>query len=275
MYQYSMVQWLLCFYIYCFIGWCWESAYVSAKKQQWINRGFMHGPFLPIYGSGAVMMLVVSAPYQDNLVLTFVSGMIGATLLELVTGILMEALFKVRYWDYSSKKFNYRGYICLGSSLAWGVFTILMTRFVHKPIDTFLNWLPPFAALIAVLALSSYIATDFTISFIGALNLRSLLDKIDRAKEDLAVMQRRLDALVAFADVKPEGKSGDEQSAPMQKLDELKSAVNDAMEKLRSLKNPPRRKHRGRILGNPTMVSSRYQSALEDLKQLIKESKKK
>ena len=275
MYQYSMVQWLLCFYIYCFIGWCWESAYVSAKKQQWINRGFMHGPFLPIYGSGAVMMLVVSAPYQDNLVLTFVSGMIGATLLELVTGILMEALFKVRYWDYSSKKFNYRGYICLGSSLAWGVFTILMTRFVHKPIDTFLNWLPPFAALIAVLALSSYIATDFTISFIGALNLRSLLDEIDRAKEDLAVMQRRLDALVAFADVKPEGKSGDEQSAPMQKLDELKSAVNDAMEKLRSLKNPPRRKHRGRILGNPTMVSSRYQSALEDLKQLIKESKKK
>lgn len=275
MYQYSIVQWLLCFYIYCFIGWCWESAYVSVKKQQWINRGFMHGPFLPIYGSGAVMMLVASAPYQDNLALTFVSGMIGATLLELITGILMEALFKVRYWDYSSKKFNYRGYICLGSSLAWGVFTILMTRFVHKPIDTFLNWLPPFAALISVLALSSYIATDFTISFIGALNLRSLLDKIDRAKEDLAVMQRRLDALVAFADVKPEGKNGDEQPAPMQKLDELKSAVNDAMEKLRSLKNPPRRKHRGRILGNPTMVSSRYQSALEDLKQLIKESKKK
>ena len=68
----------------------------------------MHGPFLPIYGSGAVMMLVASAPYQDNLALTFVSGMIGATLLELVTGILMEALFKVRYWDYSSKKFNYR-----------------------------------------------------------------------------------------------------------------------------------------------------------------------
>ena len=88
-------------------------------------------------------------------------------------------------------------------------------------------------------------------------------------------MQRRLDALVAFADVKPEGKNGDEQPAPMQKLDELKSAVNDAMEKLRSLKNPPRRKHRGRILGNPTMVSSRYQSALEDLKQLIKESKRK
>lgn len=275
MYQYSMLQWILCFYIYCFIGWCWESAYVSAKKRQWINRGFMHGPFLPIYGSGAVMMLVASAPYQDNLVLTFISGMIGATLLELVTGMLMEALFKVRYWDYSYKKFNYKGYICLGSSLAWGVFTILMTRFVHKPIDTFLSWLPPFATLIAVLALSSYIATDFTISFIGALNLRSLLDKIDRAKEDLAVMQRRLDALVAFADVRPEEKSVEEQSVPMQKLDELKSAVNEAMEKLRSLKNPPRRKHRGRILGNPTMVSSRYQSALEDLKQLIKESKKK
>ncbi len=275
MYQYSIVQWLLCLYIYCFIGWCWESAYVSIKKKQWINRGFMHGPFLPIYGSGAVMMLVVSAPYQDNLVLTFISGMIGATLLELVTGILMEALFKVRYWDYSTKKFNFKGYICLGSSLAWGVFTILMTRFVHKPIDHFLNWLPPLVTLVTVLVLSSYIATDFTISFIGALNLRSLLDKIDRAKGDLAVMQRRLDALLAFAEVRPEERKEEEQSLPMQKLEELKTAVNDTMEKLRKLKNLPRRKHRGRIMGNPTMVSSRYQSALEDLKLLIKESKKK
>ncbi len=67
------------------------------------------GPFLPLYGSGAIMMLVVSMPFQDNLVIVYIAGCIGATVLEYVTGVTMEALFKVRYWDYSKNKFNFPG----------------------------------------------------------------------------------------------------------------------------------------------------------------------
>ena len=75
--------------------------------------------FFPIYGSGAVMMLFVSEPFKNNLILTYFAGVVGATLLELVTGAAMEALLKVRYWDYSNQKFNYKGYLsvlfgCLG-----------------------------------------------------------------------------------------------------------------------------------------------------------------
>ena len=88
-----------------------ESCYVSFRKKEWVNRGFLHGPFLPIYGSGAVMMLFVSEPFKNNLILTYFAGVVGATLLELVTGAAMEALLKVRYWDYSNQKFNYKGYI--------------------------------------------------------------------------------------------------------------------------------------------------------------------
>ena len=69
------------------------------------------------------MMLVVSMPFQDNLILTYLAGCVGATVLELVTGLTMEALFKVRYWDYSNQKFNYKGVICLSSTLAWGFLT--------------------------------------------------------------------------------------------------------------------------------------------------------
>ena len=83
------------------------------------------------------MMLVVSMPFQDNLVMVYIAGCIGATVLEYVTGVTMEALFKVRYWDYSKNKFNFQGHICLGSSLAWGGLTILMTEFIHKPIEHF------------------------------------------------------------------------------------------------------------------------------------------
>ena len=108
-FQYNLAQWLLFFYIYCFFGWCIESAYVSIHKKKFVNRGFMRGPFLPLYGSGAVMMLFVTIPVRDSLVLTYIFGAIGATILEYITGACMEALFKVRYWDYSHKPFNIHG----------------------------------------------------------------------------------------------------------------------------------------------------------------------
>lgn len=106
-YNYTLVDWLLFFYIYCFIGWCIESTFVSVKQKKFVNRGFMRGPFLPLYGSGAVLMLYVSIPVRNNLLMTFLAGCIAATILEYVTGVAMEALFKVRYWDYSDQSFNF------------------------------------------------------------------------------------------------------------------------------------------------------------------------
>lgn len=121
----------LFFFLYCFLGWVWESCYVSAKRRQWVNRGFLHGPMLPIYGTGAVIILLATIPVRDSLWLVFLLGMLAATALEYVTGAAMEALFKVRYWDYSKQPFNLNGYICLTSSLAWGAFSILLVRFLH------------------------------------------------------------------------------------------------------------------------------------------------
>ena len=113
--NYTWIQWLFFFYFYCFFGWCFESSYVSIKERKPVNRGFMRGPFLPLYGTGALMMLIVSAPFRDNLFLTYIAGCIGATVLEYATGVVMEALFRVRYWDYSDQPFNFQGHICLGS----------------------------------------------------------------------------------------------------------------------------------------------------------------
>ena len=75
--SYSVLQWLLFFYIYCFIGWCFESAYVSLKKRRFVNRGFLKLPMLPIYGSGAIAILIVTIPVRDNLWLVWLFGKIG------------------------------------------------------------------------------------------------------------------------------------------------------------------------------------------------------
>ena len=128
MFNYLPLQWMLLFYFYSFCGWIWESLYVSVLEKRLVNRGFMRGPFLPLYGCGGVMMLVASRPFYDSIILVYIAGCIGATLLELITGIVMETLFNVRYWDYHHKKFNFMGYTCLESTLFWGVCTVAFSH---------------------------------------------------------------------------------------------------------------------------------------------------
>ena len=129
-------QWMLVFYIYCFFGWCFESTYVSVFcLHRWVNRGFLTGPALPLYGSGALVILLATSPVRGSVWLTGLVGMAACTLLEYVTGVAMEAIFKVRYWDYSDKRFNFQGHICLQSSLAWGVLSVLVVNVIHPPIQ--------------------------------------------------------------------------------------------------------------------------------------------
>lgn len=227
---YSVIQWLFFFYFYCFCGWVFESTYVSLKNKKWTNRGFMRGPFLPLYGSGAIMMLVVSAPFQDSVILTYIAGVIGATILEYVTGVTMEALFKVRYWDYSKQPFNFQGQICLTSSLAWGFLTIAMTRVVHKPVEELVLSIPDTWLTVVTILLTVYIVSDFTMAWRAAMDLRDVLVKMQKAKEELERVQKRLDVYLAFAAEDNELR----KQAMSEKVDSVKAS---AAEKVDSMKN--------------------------------------
>lgn len=200
MYVYTLGQWLLFFFLYCFLGWVWESCYVSAKRRQWVNRGFLHGPMLPIYGTGAVIILLATIPVRDSLWLVFLLGMLAATALEYVTGAAMEALFKVRYWDYSKQPFNLNGYICLTSSLAWGAFSILLVRFLHPPVEDLVLRLPAFLADALACVLTVYFTADTVRSFQAAMDLREVLTRLTEENEDLRRLAKRAEVISAFAE---------------------------------------------------------------------------
>lgn len=311
MYSYTIMQWLFFFYFYCFFGWCFESTVVSVKKKKLVNRGFMRGPFLPIYGSGAIMMLLVSMPFQDNLVMVYIAGCLGATVLEYVTGVAMEALFKVRYWDYSNQRFQYQGHICLSSTVAWGFLTILMTEIVHKPIEKLVlaisgQWLTPFT-----LVLTAIICGDFALSFKAALDLRDILVKMEKAKEDLVHIQRRLDVVIALAneELSCRKEAWNEKSENLElRIVDLKEGIEDKLEHIReilvdksaeyseNLREEVREilfKYRrsteerdslsrikdffqkGLIRSNPTMKSLHFPEALEEIKQSLNKIDKK
>ena len=200
MHVYSAGQWVLLFFLYCFLGWVWESCYVSVCRRQWVNRGFLHGPLLPIYGSGAILILFVTLPAEENLWLVWLLGMIAATALEYVTGDVMERLFKVRYWDYSKKRFNLNGHICLSSSIAWGFFSVLLVRFLHPPVGRLLTRVPAFLVDPAALALTAAFTVDVVRSTQAALDLREILTRLTEENEELRRIAKRVEVVSAFAE---------------------------------------------------------------------------
>lgn len=118
---YHVLAW---FWLYSFCGWIWESSYVSIRQKKLVNRGFVNGPLLTLYGTGAVMVYLILRPFESNVWALYFGGVIVATVLEYITGVLMETIFHAHWWDYSNQKFNFQGKICLSSSIAWGFFTL-------------------------------------------------------------------------------------------------------------------------------------------------------
>lgn len=198
--MYSTAQWFLFFYIYCFAGWVWESVYVSARSREWVNRGFMHGPFLPIYGSGAIVILLSTMGVRDNLWLIYLFGMISSTILEYFTGDAMERLFHVRYWDYTKHRFNLKGHVCLMVSLAWGAFSILLVGVLHPPIEELVLSIPMTAVDITAFALTIYVAADMTVSWNEAMDLKATLIRLAENNEEIRKVQRRIDFVAALAE---------------------------------------------------------------------------
>lgn len=196
MYDYNVAEWILLFFIYGFFGWIFETTYVSLKKRKFVNRGFLRGPILPIYASGAIMMLFASIPFQGNLVAIYFAGMFAATLLELVVGLVMESIFKVKYWDYSNQKIQYKGVICLSSSIAWGFLTLFLTEVIHKPMERILYMIPEAAEYPLATVLSLIFTIDTVLSVRAALDMRKMLEQMEKMRTELKAMEEQLAAQV-------------------------------------------------------------------------------
>lgn len=203
---YTQDQWVLLFFLYSVLGWVWESCYVSLKSRQWVNRGFLHGPWLPIYGSGAIVILLLTLPARGRPALIFLLGMVGATVLEYVTGAVMERLFHMRYWDYSDKPLNVNGHICLPVSIAWGGFSLLLIYLLHPPVEDLVFWLPGAVTEKVCLCLAVLFAADTALSVQKALDLKGLLTSLSATGQHLQALEKKLRFAAGQLDMEPEGR---------------------------------------------------------------------
>lgn len=281
MHAYYLTQWILFFFIYSFIGWVWESCYVSVRKRRWVNRGFLHGPMLPIYGSGALVILISTIGVRENPWLIFLFGMLAATVLEYITGAVMEKMFHVRYWDYSRQKLNLNGYICVSSSLCWGVFSVLLVRAVHIPVERAVLDIPLFITDGAALVLTVIMTVDLTQSFNEAMDLKQVLAQLEESKEQIGEMQEKLLQLEEFAErievlLKEEIPSKAGSLISEEKREELKKFRNSIAGEFGRMSSRTDKIYlhiASQLKRNPTAVSKKFAKALEELKDTLENIK--
>ena len=307
MYQYTVSQWIFFFFWYCFIGWIWECCYVSVnkawkeKKWSWINRGFLHGPVIPIYGFAAISILIATIPFKESRLFVFILGALAASLMEMVTGSLMEKIFHVKYWDYSDLPLNYKGHVCLFVSIFWGFLSLLMVRVIHVPIEGIILEIPALGTEIAAFLMIAVFTYDFKESLQEAMDLKELLEKLDDYKVVMQRLESRVDAVIAFTpipdidEVRMLPKNAKDKflykleelrekhihrlQEVRSRLDKLGEALEGRSEMVKQLENQFRAifartnkqylRVRNHLKRNPGVISKRYEEVLKELKDLF------
>ncbi len=164
----NFFYYIVLFAAYCFAGWVAEVIYRSVTQRKFVNAGFLFGPFIPVYGVGAFLVIVLGHALQDWPVAVRVAAFgLVITLLEYSVGYLSEKIFKLKLWDYSEKRFNLHGYVCLRFSLIWTLLASAFVLFVHPEALRRVALLPAGLVQIAAIAFMVYFWIDYTFSVIS------------------------------------------------------------------------------------------------------------
>lgn len=260
-----MYNYLWYFVIFSVIGWCLEVAYHAVTCGKFINRGFLNGPVCPIYGAGAVALIAALKPFGENMIVLFVSASIIASVLEFITGYVLEKMFNMKWWDYSNIPFNIKGYICLKFSLCWGIVGTFLMRVLLPLCEGLIEKIPvPVAAVILGVAVVCYIAdVIYTIIILSSFSKNiKLAETIALKLHDLSdgVGEHISDSVFELME-KAEGlaKSG------KIKIEEFEKLKKQYKEKLSHVSMG----HKRLLRAFPSLKSEKYKNLLEHLKNSI------
>lgn len=188
--SYEPYHFIFLFFIFCNIGWVQESVIESLYHRRWINRGFLRGPYIPIYGFGGMILLFCGIPFRENGFLVYISGAIGCTILEYFVGWLMETFFHKQFWDYSMMKFTYKNRISLLSSMFWGILSLFMAYVLSGILDSLLAVLPTPVILVYSIVTAVLMTGDAIISVSQYVNFREELKKFSKERARQIITER-------------------------------------------------------------------------------------
>ena len=170
------------FFIFCNYGWVQESIIESLYHRRPINRGFLKGPYIPIYGIGGMVILILCMPFKENGFAVYFVGLLSCTVLEYFVGWLMEKLFHKQFWDYSMLRLTYKNRISLLSSLFWGLLALFMVYVLYGVMDWLVGVADPVFMLSYDIAMGIAMIADTIITISSQISLREQIKKLPYEK---------------------------------------------------------------------------------------------
>lgn len=174
----NLEQYILCFFIYAFLGYICEVIYCSIGQKKLVNRGYLYMPICPIYGCGAILILSIMWPIRHMWYLVFPLGILLTSLLEYVTSYLMELLFHMRWWDYSKRKWNINGRVCLRNSLLFGLLVMIVVYAIQPILVSWISQMSSSALRITYSFLLFFLLVDTIFSTIKNINIAKVAKKL-------------------------------------------------------------------------------------------------
>ncbi len=201
-----VVKYILFFFFYSAVGWFFESLYCSVRPRKWVNRGFLTGPLCPIYGTGAVVLAVCLSPIKNlpqtvdifgfafpvSVPLVFVAGMVLCDIVEFITSVIMEKLFHARWWDYSGKKFNIQGRICLTHTFYWGIAAVAFMYLVHPVTEKLVKNIPGSVGWVLLGAILVVFVFDLINAVRSAMDVKAFMDKIHKLSDTVSAAKTEI-----------------------------------------------------------------------------------
>ncbi|HIY04068.1 MAG TPA: hypothetical protein H9733_03790 [Candidatus Anaerotignum merdipullorum] len=293
---YTFFELFYVFVMYSFFGWALESVFVSATTKEWVNRGFINGPFCPIYGAGALLLTILLSPLQEHILLLFFGGCVIATLVEYVVAVILEKLFHASWWDYSNKKWNIKGRVCLLRSVQWGALTVVVIRWIHPFVERWIDRIPQMFGEIAGTVLMLYLIADAGITVQQILHLNEKLTRLAEVREEIRTklestklyaarqdLAERLEKLPAAEWLREWKACMEENYADMEQMrleEQLRAEYirNEIREKLEYKIRAAEQANRGQrrlIRAFPKMRSLHFDAELQELRMQLEERRKK
>ena len=237
------------FFIYSFLGWISECVKVFVETKKLVNRGFISGPICPIYGVGAVALVLLLGSVK-NIFLLFLIGVVVTSVLEYVTGYILEKLFHSKWWDYSDKPFNLQGRICLFNSLLWGVSSIVIVKFIQPLMEKLVNIIPSSVGEVFGVIILILFTLDEAHAIYTALNLNLRLKSITQISEEIKLRAENI-------------KSHKLPTA----AEELQIILSNLTERYENLLSKRIFSHNRLIKAFPRLKSIHFESTLDEVKK--------
>lgn len=271
-----MYEYLWFFIVYAFLGWCTEVAFAAVDLGKFVNRGFLNGPICPVYGFGVVAVISLLTPIQENKLILFLGAVIVTSVIEFLTGWILEIIFKQRWWNYSDFPFNIKGYVCLKFSILWGLACLLVMEIVHPGIIQLISFIPINLGWIILIILYIILVIDIFATAQTILKINKQLEEANKIAEKIHSFSDDIGKKISTRSMKVANRLEESKKITEELKTNVLSNLKSSKEQLEYLKEQRENILNKNFFGKrriikafPKITSPKYKLELEHIKDKI------